>query len=156
MSKLQIPESGISADPDPSETDEWRLAFDSVLQAQGPTRAQQILEALSERARLRRVDWKPELTTPYVNSISVEEQNAFPGDLAIEERLGALMRWNALAMVVRANQAYGELGGHIANGPHLAELRPDCLQKLYSLRRRIHLGGVLKPNRPGAPDVRAV
>ena len=52
------------ADPDPTETDEWRHAFDSLVQSQGPKRAQQILEALSERARLRRVDWAPELSTP--------------------------------------------------------------------------------------------
>jgi pyruvate dehydrogenase E1 component len=57
-----------------------------------------------------------------VNTIAVEDQPAFPGDLAVEERLASLMRWNALAMVVRANQAYGELGGHIASYASAADL----------------------------------
>ena len=54
---------------------------------------------------------------PYINTIGVDQQPVFPGDLAIEERLACLMRWNALAMVVRANQAYDELGGHISAYP---------------------------------------
>ena len=66
--------------------------------------------------------WSPELVTPYVNTIAVDQQPAFPGDLAIEERLASLMRWNALAMVVRANAAYGELGGHIASYASAADL----------------------------------
>src|SRR6185369_10243296 len=89
----------------------------------GTTRAKQILRALSERSRMRRIDWAPEqLATPYVNTIDVEAQLVFPGDLAMEERLGALIRWNALAMVVRANKAYGELGGHIASYASAADL----------------------------------
>lgn len=68
------------------------------------------------------IDWKPRHGTPYINSISVEQQPAFPGDLATEERVASLVRWNALAMVVRANQAYGELGGHIASYASAADL----------------------------------
>jgi pyruvate dehydrogenase E1 component len=68
------------------------------------------------------VGWQPELATPYVNTIAVDQQQPFPGDLAIEEKLASLMRWNALAMVVRANQAYGELGGHIASYASAADL----------------------------------
>ena len=58
----------------------------------------------------------------YRNTIPLEQQGAYPGDLAIEERITAIMRWNALAMVVRANQAYGELGGHIASYASAAEI----------------------------------
>ncbi|NWD92010.1 pyruvate dehydrogenase (acetyl-transferring), homodimeric type, partial [Pseudomonas sp. K5002] len=66
--------------------------------------------------------WKPRHGTPYINSIAVEQQPPFPGDLATEERLASVVRWNALAMVVRANQAYGELGGHIASYASAADL----------------------------------
>ena len=62
------------------------------------------------------------MSTPYVNTIGVEIQPPFPGDLAVEERLASLMRWNALAMVVRANQAHGDLGGHIASYASAADL----------------------------------
>jgi pyruvate dehydrogenase E1 component len=101
-------------DADPLETQEWREAFQSLLESAGPDRARFIL--------VQRVGWKPELNTPYVNTIAVEDQPAFPGDLAMEERLASLMRWNALVMVVRANQAYGELGGHIASYASAADL----------------------------------
>ena len=109
-------------DPDPQETAEWRDALTALAQTQGPERARQMLDALAQVAGQQRIGWKPELSTPYVNTIGVDAQPAFPGDLAIEERLGSLMRWNALAMVVRANQAYGELGGHIASYASAADL----------------------------------
>ncbi len=109
-------------DPDPVETAEWRDAFLALAISQGPQRARQVLQELERLARHQRIGWQPELATPYVNTIAVEEQPVFPGDLAIEERLGALMRWNALAMVVRTNQAYGELGGHIASYASAADL----------------------------------
>ena len=109
-------------DPDPQETQEWRDAFTALVAAQGPERARQILDGLVALSREQRVGWQPELTTPYVNSIHVSEQPSFPGDLAIEEKLGSLMRWNALAMVAKANAAYGELGGHIASYASAADL----------------------------------
>ena len=109
-------------DPDPGETLEWRDALLSLAARQGPARVRQILDELAGLARGQRIGWQPELNTPYVNTIAVENQPAFPGDLAVEERLASLMRWNALAMVVRANQAYGELGGHIASYASAADL----------------------------------
>ena len=113
-------------DTDPQETAEWREAFTALAAAQGPERARFVLDELARLAREQRVGWTPELSTPYVNSISVNEQPVFPGDLAIEERLASLMRWNALAMVVRANQAESggsaELGGHIASYASAADL----------------------------------
>lgn len=88
----------------------------------GPARAREILDLLAREGGAPGIDWKPRHGTPYINSISVEQQSAFPGDLATEERLASLVRWNALAMVVRANQAYGELGGHIASYASAADL----------------------------------
>ncbi len=109
-------------DIDPQETAEWRDAFAALVATQGPARARQMLDELARVARAQRIGWQPELSTPYFNTIPVEQQPVFPGDLAVEERLGSLMRWNALAMVVRANEAYGELGGHIASYASAADL----------------------------------
>jgi pyruvate dehydrogenase E1 component len=111
-----------NADTNPDETQEWRDALLSLAATDGPARVRQILDELARLARQQRIGWQPELNTPYINTIAVEDQPAFPGDLAVEERLASLMRWNALAMVVRANQAYGELGGHIASYASAADL----------------------------------
>ena len=116
----------IGSDADPQETAEWREAFEALVATHGPARARQLLDELSRVARARRIGWQPELCTPYQNTIAVDEQPVFPGDLALEERLASLMRWNALAMVVRANQAESggssELGGHIASYASAADL----------------------------------
>ena len=122
MSDQSIQHSLIPTDIDPQETAEWREAFTAMLAAAGPARARFILDRLAELARQPAVGWEPVRGTPYINTIPAERQPAFDGDLAIEERLGSIMRWNALAMVVRANQAYGELGGHIASYASAADL----------------------------------
>ncbi|MEI8265573.1 MAG: alpha-ketoglutarate dehydrogenase [Betaproteobacteria bacterium] len=109
-------------DPDPQETAEWREAFQALVQQHGPGRARFVLDQLALLARDPRIGWSPELVTPYVNTIPAERQPVFPGDLAIEEKLASLMRWNALAMVVRANAAHGDLGGHIASYASAADL----------------------------------
>ncbi|MDZ5457565.1 alpha-ketoglutarate dehydrogenase [Azohydromonas lata] len=111
-----------AADPDPQESAEWRDALASLLEAAGPARVRQIMDMLAAAARDPAVGWQPQRGTPYINTIPAAQQPAFPGDLALEERLASLMRWNALAMVVRANQAYGELGGHIASYASAADL----------------------------------
>ncbi len=107
---------------DQLEQDEWRDALASLVTNAGPARARQILDLLAREAAAPHIEWKPAHGTPYINSISALQQPAFPGDLATEERLASLVRWNALAMVVRANQAYGELGGHIASYASAADL----------------------------------
>ena len=110
------------SDPDPQESAEWRDALLALLANAGPARVRQIMDQLSALARDPAGGWQPARGTPYVNSIPAERQPPFPGDLAIEERLASLMRWNALAMVMRANQASGELGGHIASYASAADL----------------------------------
>ena len=111
-----------TSDLDPIETTEWRDAFQSVVALHGPERAQFLLDQLVALAHQSQIGWSPELVTPYVNTIPVEAQKPYPGDLAIEEKLASLMRWNALAMVAKANAAYGELGGHIASYASAADL----------------------------------
>src|SRR5690606_14880497 len=114
--------SALAHDIDPEETFEWREAFVSMAAAHGPERAAFMLDELHRLAVELKVDWRPLLGTPYVNTISADHQPPYPGDLAMEQRLCAIIRWNALAMVLRANAAYGELGGHIASFASAAEL----------------------------------
>jgi pyruvate dehydrogenase E1 component len=113
-------------DADPAETAEWCEALDALTAAHGSARARFLLDALLAHARRRGLKWQPSMVTPYVNTIALEEQPPFPGDLAMEQRLAALMRWNALAMVMRANRAEtggsSELGGHIASYASAADL----------------------------------
>ena len=109
-------------DTDPAETAEWNDAFMDLLATGDSARAKFILDNLVKLANKNQINWVPDLVTPYVNSIPVDEQPPFPGDLAIEEKLASLMRWNALAMVAKANEAYGELGGHIASYASAADL----------------------------------
>ncbi len=109
-------------DADPAETREWLDAFDALVAVEGRERATFLLRKLFEHARARRVPMPPVMNTPYRNSVSLADQPQFPGDLEIEQRLGSLVRWNALAMVVRANRAHPELGGHIASYASAADL----------------------------------
>ena len=109
-------------DPDPQETREWLDAFDALIATEGRERATYLLRRLLEHARQRRVRLPPVLNTPYQNTIGIADQPQFPGNLELEQRLSAIVRWNALAMVVRANREFPELGGHIASYASSADL----------------------------------
>ncbi|MFY8121418.1 MAG: hypothetical protein ACOVK7_08515, partial [Burkholderiaceae bacterium] len=102
-------------DADPQETAEWLESLEQVIAQVGPERATFLLKKLLQHARARRVPLPQVLATPYINTITLADQPPYPGNLEIEARLSALVRWNALAMVVRANRASAELGGHIAS-----------------------------------------
>ena len=142
-------------DIDPQETAEWREALLALIGTQGPARARQILDELAIVARQQRTGWQPDLNTPYMNTIAVEDQPDFPGDLATEERLVAIMRWNALAMVVRANQAYGELGGHIASYASVADLFETGFHHFFHARTEQHKGDLVFFQPHSAPGVYA-
>ena len=109
-------------DTDPTETREWLDAFDALVQSEGRERATFLLRKLLEHARARRVPLPPVLNTPYKNSVALADQPQFPGNLELESRISAIVRWNALAMVVRANRAHAELGGHIPSYASAADL----------------------------------
>ncbi|WP_396439636.1 alpha-ketoglutarate dehydrogenase [Limnohabitans sp.] len=144
-----------TGDIDPEETAEWREALLALIGTQGPERARQILDELAIVARQQRSGWQPELNTPYMNTIAVDDQPVFPGDLATEERLVAIMRWNALAMVVRANQAYGELGGHIASYASVADLFETGFHHFFHARTEQHKGDLVFFQPHSAPGVYA-
>ena len=143
------------ADTDPAETAEWRDALSAVLAASGPARARFLLDQLAAQASEPAIAWQPHGGSPYVNTIPVERQPAFPGDLAIEERLASLMRWNALAMVVRANQAYGELGGHIASYASAADLFEVGFNHFFRARNAQQGGDLVFYQPHSAPGVYA-
>lgn len=109
-------------DSDSHETAEWRDALSSLLQADGAERATYVLERLLEHAGALGLPAARGRNTPYLNTVARADEPPFPGDLALEERIASINRWNALAMVVRANQAHGELGGHIASYASAADL----------------------------------
>jgi len=142
-------------DTNPEETAEWREALLSLLANEGPERVNQILNSLTAVARQHRTGWLPDLNTPYVNSISVDDQPEFPGDIQIEERLTSIMRWNALAMVVRANQAYGELGGHIASYASVADLFETGFHHFFQARTPEQGGDLVFFQPHSAPGVYA-
>src|SRR5580698_9440666 len=116
------PAGGDAPDSDPEETRDWIESLDAVIRIDQPARALFLLRALDEHAKELGLVAAAAPFSAYRNTIALERQGIYPGDLAIEERLTAIMRWNALAMVVRANQAYGELGGHIASYASAAEI----------------------------------
>ena len=142
-------------DADPQETAEWCDALDSVVAVVGPARARYLLDVLAQRARRHGIGWTPTLPSPYVNTVAVADQPMFPGDLAIEERLGALMRWNALAMVVRANRAYGELGGHIASYASAADLFEVGFNHFFHASNDDHRGDLVFFQPHSSPGVYA-
>ncbi len=110
------------SDPDPEETRDWVDALRSVVEHQGRERGLFLLLRLLETAPKLGLKTDVPLTTPYCNTIDIDDQGPFPGDITLEERLGAIIRWNALAMVVRANRHDGALGGHIASYASAADL----------------------------------
>ena len=109
-------------DLDPSETKEWLDALDSIRRAQGDDRASYILDALHSHATENRLQLPQSVTTPYRNTIPVDQEKVMPGDLFMERRIRSLVRWNALAMVMRANTQSDGIGGHIASFSSAATL----------------------------------
>jgi pyruvate dehydrogenase E1 component len=121
--QVRTPSSnGTGADIDAVETSEWLEAVDAVLAHDGPERARQILTRAVERAQHAGTGPIATLNTPYVNTIPVDREAQLPGDPAVERRLRSIIRWNAMAMVIRANKESSELGGHIASYQSLATL----------------------------------
>lgn len=101
-------------DQDPQETQEWIDALEAVVSFEGSDKAQHIIGTLIEKARVHGIDIPYSANTPYINTIAPEEQENYPGDVGIERKMRALLRWNAMAMVSRANK-YTSVGGHIAS-----------------------------------------
>ncbi len=109
-------------DPDGIETQEWLESLDYVLQTSGPERVRQVIDGLQHRARQKGVRLPFAANTPYINTIPPDHQPAYPGSHELEQRIRNILRWNAMAMVVRANQQDKTIGGHIATYASIANL----------------------------------
>jgi len=101
-------------DSDPAETAEWLGSLEYVLKSKGPERVKQLFRSLETMARKEGVDLPKDLNTPYINTIPANKQPPYPGNREIERRIKSIIRWNAMAMVVRANNQFDGLGGHIS------------------------------------------
>ena len=127
MSALPEPHAAAAAnDSDAQETREWLDALSAVIAHEGPERAQFLLESLLEHARQNSMDMPFSANTAYVNTIEPSAEERSPGNLELEGRLRAYMRWNAMAMVVKANRLHtddgGDLGGHISSFASVAHM----------------------------------
>ena len=110
----EITPSGTQQDTDPQETREWQEALTGVIENEGPERAHFLIEQMIGQAREEGIDIPYSATTEYINTISTDRQPKYPGDADIEIRIRNYIRWNAMAMVVRANKNTN-VGGHIAS-----------------------------------------
>jgi pyruvate dehydrogenase E1 component len=115
--KVQAPD-----DRNPQETAEWVEALDQIIDEVGPDRASYLLDRLMERAANLGVQPPLRWNTPYINTIPTEEEVAYPGNRALERRIKSMVRWNATAMVVRANKYDPNIGGHLATYASAATL----------------------------------
>ncbi len=134
-------------DTDRLETDEWLQSLSAVIENQGPERAHFLIEKLLEHARENSIDMPFSATTGYVNTLEVDQEARCPGNIEIEERLRAYMRWNAMAMVVKANRHHpvdgGDLGGHIGSFASLAHLFGAGFNHFWHAESESHGGDCL-------------
>jgi pyruvate dehydrogenase E1 component len=109
-------------DIDPAETDDWMQSLDDVVEQEGETRARFLVYKLLKRARQLQIGLPPLTQTRYINTISPEQEPTFPGDEAMELRIRRIIRWNAVAMVLRANTQFSGIGGHLSTYASSASL----------------------------------
>ena len=132
----------VTHDSDPEETREWLEALKAAVASGGRDRGLFLLTQLEQQAQQLGVVAHVMPYSAYQNTVPLAEQAVHSGDVALEERLTAIMRWNALAMVVRANKAYGELGGHVATYASAAEIFETGLNHFFR-----------GPDSPGGADL---
>ena len=142
-------------DIDPQETQEWLDALDAVIANEGLERAHFLLEKLIDDARRSGANLPFSNVTAYLNTIPPHLQEAHPGDTSVERRIKSLVRWNALAMVVRANKESSELGGHIASFASAATLYDVGLNHFFRAPSHEHGGDLVFMQGHSAPGIYA-
>jgi pyruvate dehydrogenase E1 component len=163
MSALPEPLHGLPApdalDTDSQETREWLEALTAVITREGPARAHFLLDQLIEEARQSGIDMPFSATTAYVNTIEPDDEERSPGNLELEGRLRAYMRWNAMAMVVKANRLHpadgGDLGGHISSFASLAHMFAAGFNHFWHAESEGHGGDCLYIQGHSAPGIYA-
>lgn len=146
-------------DTDALETREWLDALSAVIGEEGNERAHFLLETLIDHARQAGIDVPFSATTAYINTIPPDQEERFPGNIEMEERLRAFMRWNAMAMVVRANRLNpedgGDLGGHISSFASLATMLGCGFNHFWHGDDGVHGGDLLYIQGHSAPGIYA-
>ncbi|GGE76473.1 pyruvate dehydrogenase (acetyl-transferring), homodimeric type [Massilia psychrophila] len=142
-------------DPDTLETTEWLQALEAVIENEGPERAHYLMERLVDLARRRGAHIPFSSNTAYVNTIPVHLEQHCPGNLEFEERLRSWMRWNAMAMVVKANRVDGDLGGHISSFASLANMLGIGFNHFWRAPNEEHGGDLLYIQGHSSPGIYA-
>jgi len=140
---------------DAEEMKEWEESLDSVVSDGGPVKAAEILSQLQRRAYRTGINVPFTANTPYINTIPVHQQPAYPGDQAIERRVKSLIRWNAMAMVVRANKLEAGIGGHISTFASAATLYEVGYNHFFRARTKDFEGDIVYIQGHAAPGVYA-
>ncbi|MEY1662577.1 pyruvate dehydrogenase (acetyl-transferring), homodimeric type [Isoalcanivorax beigongshangi] len=141
-------------DTDPVETKEWLDALESVVREEGEERASWLINRLTDIAQDQGL-YRAHLNTPYLNTIPPEDEPQFPGDIFMERRIRSLVRWNALATVMRANQNDDDLGGHIASFASSAMLYDVGFNHFFRAPSAEHGGDLVYFQGHSAPGVYA-
>ncbi|MEQ1515809.1 MAG: pyruvate dehydrogenase (acetyl-transferring), homodimeric type, partial [Usitatibacteraceae bacterium] len=147
--------SFLENDLDPQETREWIAALEGVLEAEGPARAHFLLEQLIEKARRSGAYLPYSANTAYINSIPPHAEDALPGDQEMEYRIRSLIRWNAVALVLRANKESSELGGHIASYQSASTLYDIGFDHFWNAPSATHGGDLVFMQGHSSPGVYA-
>ena len=142
-------------DDDPVETQEWLASVDAVVADEGVERMSFLLERIIARSQQLGVPAMAGLNTPYVNSIAPADEPPFPGDSEIERRLRALVRWNAIALVLQANSESSELGGHIASYQSAETLYEVGFNHFWRARSEASLGDLIFMQGHSSPGIYA-
>jgi len=143
------------ADADPQETREWLDALEAVIEQEGPERAHYLIEKLIALGHRAGINLPYSANTDYVNTIPADRQPRAPGDYALENRIRAYVRWNALAMVLRANKGDSNLGGHIASFASAATLYDVGFQHFWHAPSESHGGDLIFFQGHSAPGIYA-
>ncbi|WP_053214551.1 pyruvate dehydrogenase (acetyl-transferring), homodimeric type [Pseudomonas sp. Q12-87] len=141
-------------DEDPQETREWLESIESVASVEGRPRAHYLIDQMLDFDANRHGDFYGRVTTPYVNTIPVDRQQPYPGDLAVERRINAYIRWNALAMVLRAGK-HSNVGGHIASYASAAILYDVGFEHFFRGRTEQFAGDMLYIQGHSSPGIYA-
>ncbi len=142
-------------DIDSIETREWSDALEAVLEREGPERAHFLIESLIEQARRAGTHIPYRANTAYLNTIPAASEKRSPGDISLEWRIRSLIRWNAMAMVVRANRKTSELGGHIASFASSATLYDIGFNHFWHSANEKHGGDLIFVQGHSAPGIYA-
>ena len=145
----------MTQDLDPFETQEWLEAFDSVCKIHGDDRATFLLNQLQDHANKQGLKLPSSVTTPYHNTIPANREKRMPGDLFMERRIRSIIRWNALAMVMRANKKSEGIGGHIASFASAATLYDVGFNYFFRGPEGDHLGDLIFFQGHSAPGMYA-